>query len=256
MNIRTEMNYKDGYYKINREERNLAAIFYHSLLQNDNLKIFLDLTGSKFPVVDSEMGVYFEYAYIRDLWNSIETDNSKKRKIIMDLLSPNNREVLEKFSVIEFNKYFGATRSLSNVHIASPSNWSIKYYNQNIVDNEEFLKVCKFKWCFNAKPDIVIHTTHSTAICIEAKYESGEGIYPSNEFEKEIFKQREIEFVGQLSIQKKIMEEILGIKTEYIFLVQKLHNSETHKTLSWKEVFNAFNMENCPFFIKEWIKRL
>ncbi len=36
------------YYSINREERNLAAIFYYALLINDNLKGFLNKLN--FPV--------------------------------------------------------------------------------------------------------------------------------------------------------------------------------------------------------------
>ena len=115
--------------------------------------------------------------------------------------------------------------------------------------------MCKFKWCFNAKPDIVIHTSHSTAICIEAKFESGEGKYPANNKEKEIFHKRGLEFVGQLSIQKKIMEELLGIESEYIFLVQKKSMTESHKTLTWKEAFENLDINKCPYFIKEWIIR-
>ena len=255
VNIRTALNFTDGYFKINREERNLAAIFYHTLLIDDNLKKFLDKIGSKFPIVDTEMGIYFEYAYIRDLWSNIRQGNGFKRKLILDLLQPSNRHELEKLSVLEFNKYFGANRTLSTEHIASPGNWSIRYYHKNIADNFEFLKVCSFKWCFNAKPDIVIHTTHNTAICIEAKFESGEGKYPSNDFEKKIFSQRGINLVGQLSIQKKIMEELLGIQTEYIFLVQKKSVTETHKAWTWKEAFADLDTNKCPFFIKEWLKR-
>jgi hypothetical protein len=255
MNIRQQLDYKDGYYKINREERNLAAIFYHTLLLGDNLKNFLIQIDSKFPLVDNEMGIYFEYAFIRDLWCSIKPDNGFKRKLILDMLQPINRVDLEKLSIFDFNKYFGANRTLSAEYIASPGNWSVRYFDKSILDNGEFLKVCKFKWCFNAKPDIVIHTSHTTAICIEAKFESGEGKYPSNDFEKEIFRNRGIDLVGQLSIQKKIMEEILGIQTEYIFLVQRKSMTETHKAWTWQEVFANLDTTMCPFFINEWLKR-
>ncbi len=256
MSLRISLDYKDGYFNINREERNLAAIFYHTLLLNNNLKTFIDLIGCKQDIVENEMGIYFEYAFIRDLWSNITQGNDFKKKLILDLLMPNNRDHLEKMSVLEFNQYFGAARTLSAEHIASPGNWSLRYYDKNIPDNEEFLKVCKFKWCFNAKPDIVINTSHDTAICIEAKLESAEGKYPANDFEKEVFNRRGLEQVGQLSIQKKIMEEILGIKTDYIFLVQKKSSNETHKAWSWKEAFEKLDMSSCPYFIKEWLKRL
>lgn len=255
MNIRHELGFNEGYFKINREERNLAAIFYHTLLQGDNLRKFLDHIKCNFPIIENEVGIYFEYAFIRDLWSSIKYGNEFKRKLILDLLQPKNRSELEKLSVLDFNNFFGAKRTLSSEYIASPANWSLRYFHKNIPDKDELLKVCKFKWCFNAKPDIVIHTTHETVICIEAKFESGEGKYPSNDFEKEIFKERGIELVGQLSIQKKLMEEILGIKTDYIFLVRKKSITETHKTWTWQEIFKNLDTTSCPLFIKEWLKR-
>ncbi|MBI5215593.1 MAG: hypothetical protein HY960_07545 [Ignavibacteriae bacterium] len=255
MNLRTATNFNNGYFKINREERNLAAIFYHTLLLDDNLKRFLDKIGCELPIIENEVGIYFEYAYIRDLWSNIKQGNEFKKKLILDMLRPTNREELEKKSVIEFNSYFGANRTLSADHIASPGNWSIRYYHKNIIDNSEFLKVSKFKWCFNAKPDIVIHTTHNHAVCIEAKFESGEGKYPSNDFEKAIFDNRRIEHVGQLSIQKKIMEELLGIQSKYIFLVQKKSETATHEAFTWKEVFECFDTTTCPYFIKQWLNR-
>lgn len=255
MNLRTLLDYKDGYYKINREERNLAAIFYHTLLLGNNLNLFLDKIGCKFPIVENEMGIYFEYAYIRDLWYNIKQSNDFKRKLILDLLQPNNRQDLEKISILEFNTYFGAVSKPSENEIQSPSNWSIVYYDKNIKDNEEFLKVCKFKWCFNAKPDIVIHTSHDRAVCIEAKFESEEGKYPAKPVEKEIFNKRDLSTIGQLSIQKKIMEELLGIQSEYIFLVQRKSINETHKAWTWKEAFENLDTNNCPYFIKQWLLR-
>jgi hypothetical protein len=255
MNLRNILDHKSGYYKINREERNLAAIFYHTLLLGDNLRSFLNTIGCNFPIIEEEMGVYFEYAFIRDLWFNIKQGNEFKRTVILDLLQPINRQELENKTVFEFNKYFGAVPRPSNTEIQSPANWSVSYYTSNIRDNDEFLKVCKFKWCFNAKPDIVIHTSYDTAVCIEAKFESIEGKYPSKDNEREIFNKRRIDLVGQLSIQKKLMEEILGIQTEYIFLVQKKSESETHKTWTWKELFSFLDISDCPYFIKEWLSR-
>ncbi len=258
MSLRISLDYKSGYFQINREERNLAAIFYHTLLLDSNLKHFVKLIGCTQKIVDDEMGIYFEYAFIRDLWSNIniKSGNDFKRKLILDFLNPANRQQLEEMSILEFNEYFGAVRTLSANIIASPSNWSIKYYDENISDNNIFLEVCKFKWCFNAKPDIVINTSNDTAICIEAKFESGEGQYPSNEYERGVFRRRGLPLVGQLSIQKKLMEDILGIETDYIFLVQKKSSSDTHKTWLWKEAFDCLETSSCPHFIKEWLKLL
>jgi hypothetical protein len=92
MNLRTILNHNEGYFKINREERNLAAIFYHVLLLGENLKMFLSTISCKFPIIEKEMGIYFEYSFIRDLWYNIDQGNEFKRKVILDLLQPINRQ--------------------------------------------------------------------------------------------------------------------------------------------------------------------
>jgi hypothetical protein len=254
MNLRSLLDFQEGYYRINREERNLAAILYHLLLFDNNLKKFLVQINSTFPIKEKETGIYFEYAFIRDLWNKIGNDNDLKRKVILDFLKPTNRTELEKLSCYDFNMYFGATRTLSVKQIASPSNWSIRHFDKYFPDKDEFLKVCRFKWCFNAKPDIVIHTSCDTAICIETKFESKEGKYPSNQIEKIIFKRRGLPLIGQLSVQKQLMEEILGVHTQYVFLVEKKPNPTTPEIWSWSEVFANLDTTHCLAFIKVWLK--
>lgn len=262
MNIRNHLDFNNGYYIINREERNLAAIFYNLLLQGDNLHRFLRTISCSYEINDKEMAIYFEYAFLRDLWCNIDKTgldvhqrNSIKRNTILEFLKPSNSLELNKMSTFEFNRYFGAVPRPSSTDIQSPGNWSIRFYDKNIIDKTEFLKICQFKWCFNAKPDIVIHTSLDSAICIEAKFESIEGKYPSNDIEKEIFYKRGLPLVGQLSIQKKIMEDLLGIQTKFIFLVQHKTTSDTHETFSWKEIFDKLDTTSSQYFIKEWIKR-
>ncbi|MBW6533749.1 MAG: hypothetical protein K0B11_01955 [Mariniphaga sp.] len=256
MNIRDILKFNAPYYSINREERNLAAIFYHALLIKDNLKIFIKELGIEYPLVEDEMGIYFEYSFLRDLWFSIDKSNNLiKRDIILNLLKPENTIYLQNCSIEKFNTYFGAVPTASRDYIQSPGNWSIDRYNSHISDKNEFLKICKFKWCFNAKPDIVIHTSNNHAICIEGKYESGEGEYPSKKSEKMIFKNRGLTFVKQTEIQGKIMD-LLGIKSSFVFLVQKNMVSTSHKTLYWEEAFNFLDLNESPRFIQNWIKSI
>jgi hypothetical protein len=255
-NIREFLKIDNGYYTINREERNLAAIFYYTLLIKDNLQKFLDFISCNFSINQDEFGIYFEYAYLRDLWYNIKGGNDEKRELIYTFLKPNNIHELKRFNTLQFNSYFGAI-SKSPDYIESPGNWSIDRYKHNIKDDkDEFLKICKFKWSFNAKPDIVIHTSSDHAICIEAKLESNEGSYPTKQTEIDEFNRRELPRVTQTELQKKLMEELLGIQTQFIFLIQKGNPSATHKTIFWKDVFSILDIESCPYFIKEWIKRL
>ncbi len=261
-NIRNASGINEGYYKINREERNLCAILFHTLLLDDNLNLFLKKIGCDFPIIDSEIGIYLEYAFIRDIWENIRnkfgiTEGNKiKRKIILDNLNLSNTEKLEAMSVFDFNNFFvrSITRNPSSKEIESPGNWSIEKYDTNIQDNDEFLTACKFKWSFNAKPDIVINTSNDHAICIEGKFKSGEGSYPTNKNEKSIFHRRGIPFVGQLSIQVVIMN-LLGIDSKFVLLANSRITSNTHDFYTWKEVFNELETSNCPTFIKEWLNR-
>lgn len=248
------MNFDAPYYTINREERNLAAIFYHALLINNNLKNILDKLSIQY--VEEELAVYFEYSFLRDLWFSIDkADNQTKRKTILSLLEPENRAYLENCSVYDFNIWFGAVPVPSRDYIQSPGNWSVDKYRHNIHDNEEFMKVCKFKWCFNAKPDIVIHTSNNHAVCIEGKFESGEGTYPSKESEKTEFNTRGLPNVKQTEIQKKIME-LLGIEASFIFLVKSDIYSTSHKIIHWADAFDMLDMSGSPQFIQKWVQSL
>ncbi len=260
------MGFKESYYKINREERNLSAIFYHLLLSNDNLQKFLDLIDyRKVSVALDEIEIYFEYAFLRDLWSKIddldrnlEDRNMKKRNLIYSFLKPNNIDKLKAMSNDQFNKYFGAVSEgkTSNI-IQSPSNWSISRYWQNIVDDDEFLKVTKFKWAFNIKPDIVIHTSLNEAICIECKLESKEAHYPKDNFEVSAFNSRDIKKVSQTEIQEYLMNDLLGISTHFIYLVPQGNPiSKSYDTFIWKDILSEMRIEGCPKFIVNWIQNL
>jgi hypothetical protein len=255
-NIRSFLNWRGEYDLINREERNLAAVFYHVLLMGDNMARFLKSIEYGSPVVPGESGVYFEYAYLRDLWATQATRNEQKRELILSFLKPSNAETLSRMSIYDFNSYFGAVQH-SGMYIQSPGNWSIGRYKANITDDTAFLKTCRFKWAFNAKPDIVIHTSHDKAICIECKFESGEGSYPSNNTEIAEFDRRGLQRVGQTDLQKYMMEDLLGVDTTYLFLVQKPNShSSSHATILWKDAFSAMSTEGCPSFIKAWVRRV
>jgi hypothetical protein len=262
LNIRKSSGIDVSYFKINREERNLCAILFHTLLISDNLKLFLNKIDCYFPIIDSEKSIYLEYAFIRDIWENIRIEygitegNNIKKKIILDALNLSNTSDLKKMSISNFNEFFvqSMTRKPSSDEIESPGNWSVVKFDGNVQDNAEFLNICKFKWSFNAKPDIVINTSNNQAICIEGKFKSGEGIYPTNSTEKEIFHRRNLAFVGQLAIQPVIMN-LLNIEAKYILLTNNKIYSNTHVSYTWKEIFNELDISQCPAFIKEWINR-
>jgi len=246
MNIREIDQLNINYCEINREERNYAAIFFAALCKPDNAEQFLNYCG--FDVALSpDFGIYFEYAYLRDLWFQIKEEATKK-KIIHTHLKINRIDEILNLPLKKINQNFGVSGEASSDYLQFPGKWAIVKYNENFPANDDFLNICRFKWSFNIKPDIVIHLSRNHAICIEAKYESGEGSYPASNVEKSIFKDRGLQYVGQMELQKYMMEELLGIRTDFMFLVFKKEKSETHKVISWKEAFGSIDMSGMPEF--------
>ena len=253
-NMREYAGIIENYSHFNREERNLVAVLYYLLLKPGNMERFLELVAKSIKIVQDQFGIYVEYSYLRDLWNRLKC-NDEKRGLIRNFLTLKcGQEIFEK-GLVEFNGFFGAVPKPSENYIQSPATWSLPRFAENIHDNDDLLRVCKFKWSFKAKPDIVINTSRDTAICIEAKSESGEGSYPAEPEEKKIFEQRGIRKIGQTELQKYFMEELLGIRTYFVFLVSKgTPSSDSHKILAWKQVFDCLDVGDSPRFILECIE--
>lgn len=254
MNIRQIAQLTPNYSEINREERNYAAIFFAALCKTGNAEKFLAHCGFD-GKIGPDFGIYFEYAYLRDLWSKIQTEDIRKEIIRKKLQIKGIGEIFN-LSPIEINKKFGVGGEASSDFIQYPGKWAIVKYNKHFPDNEDFLKICRFKWSFNIKPDIVIHLDKDRAICIEAKYESGEGSYPASDLEKDIFAKRGIKYVGQMELQKYMMEELLGVKTDFMFLVFKKEKSVTHKVVSWAEAFGSIDMQEMPKFAIDMAKKI
>lgn len=244
MDIRQIAQLTPNYSEINREERNYAAILFAAICKPGNTEKFLKYCGFE-GKIGPDFGIYFEYAYLRDLWSKIEREEIRK-DIIRQKLNISGIDEILKLPLKEINQKFGVGGEASSEYLQYPGKWAIVKYDRNFPDNSDFEKICRFK----IKPDIVIHLDKNKAICIEAKYESGEGSYPASELEKAIFNRRGIKYVGQMELQKYMMEDLLGVKTDFMFLVFKKEKSETHKVISWAEAFESIDMNEMPKFAK------
>ena len=246
------------YYKFCREERNITAILYHALLRRANLKKFLSLISCKNLGSFEEASIYFEYAYLRDWWRKEfppenaategrKAANQKAKDRILSALNLSEEKGLGGKIESEFNSYFGATPTPSSKYIQMPATWSAEHYKKNIIDDCDFRKVCKLKWAFKAKPDIVI-IGEDAAVCVEAKWDSSVGKY------KEKNKSGEEFSCTQTSIQEYMFKSILGIdKTEFILLAKtKRSKSEPHKTVTWSEVFSKMDVGESLGFVRDW----
>ena len=254
MNFRDITKIDRNYCEINREERNYAAILFTVLCKADNAIRFLNRCGLSVDTLGPDFGIYFEYSFLRDLWFQISANETKK-EIIRNLLPIKEIDIILDKPIAEINRIFGTSGKPSTEYIESPGNWAITKYAGNF-DDEDFIKICMFKWSFNIKPDIVIHIDKNTALCIEAKYESGEGQYPSSQKDQLIFADRKLERVGQTKLQKYMMEELLGIQTKFMFLVSKNANSSSHEIINWRETFEILDTSDLPPFAKRMIKKI
>jgi len=254
LNIREITKLSPNYFEINREERNYAAILFAALCLPGNAERFLKYCGFN-ESIGPEFGIYFEYSYLRDLWFKINNEDLKFDILQQMLKIENISNILNK-PIKEINRYFGVSGKPSSKFLQFPGKWSIRKFNNNFPDNDDFLKICKFKWSFNIKPDIVIHLDKNRPICIEAKYESIEGSYPSSNVDKSIFNDRGISYVGQMELQKYMMEELLGFNADFMFLVFKKEKSKTHKVISWGEAFSSVDIKKLPDFAKHMAKNI
>ena len=254
MNVRQLLGWTLPYESFNREERNLAAIFFHALNLSGSLGAFLEAAGCDPLVADFSPAVYYEYAYLRDLWNGL-ADNEAKCKVIENVLAIDCVPQPSSLPVGDLNRLFGAAPKASEKFVQSPGSWSVQQLNTSLEDNDDFLAACVFKWCFKAKPDLVLQTGPERVVCIEAKLESGEGWYPAASAEKAIFRSRGLSSVGQTEVQRHLFERILGYETEFILLAKKGPRSAgSHRHLSWADAFASMDCRGLPEFMKRTIR--
>lgn len=184
------------------------------------------------------------------VWSKI-SEEELKMKVLRELLPIKRIGEIVMLEPEEINRKFGVVGTPSSSTIQFPGNWSIRKFNKNFDDKDDFLKICRFKWSFRIKPDIVIHLDRNTAICIEAKHQSREGSYPSSRLEKSIFQERSLDYVGQAELQKYMMEDLIGLQTDFILLVSDKTESQTHKVVTWREAFAGLEIsEMLPFAIE------
>ena len=241
------------FWTFNREERNAVAVLFGLLARPGNLETFCGLLGwCPDDLADAEVSV--EWTFLRDLWNhhSRLVEPSVLRTAILDALQPGNAAELASCSVLEFNAYFGAVPRPSAVYIQSPSNWSVARFDTTVRDNDEFRKVCRFKWAFNVKPDLVIQTPSGKVLCIEAKWDSGEGSYPASEKEKAIFGRRGIAPLSQTAVQRYLVDELLGLEGSFAYLARRRFDTAAGRGVTWAEILSDLDRSGTPAFIDKW----
>ena len=241
------------FWTFNREERNAVALLFGLLTRPGNVEAFARLLDWQ-PTDIADVEICVEWTYLRDLWSyhSRTASPEKLRSAILDALQPAGRQALGECSPLDFNTHFGTVPRPSSIYIQSPGNWSVARFDPMIADIEEFRRACVFKWAFNVKPDLVLQTPSGRVLCIEAKWDSAEGSYPSNDKEKAIFGRRGIAHVSQTEVQRYLVNELLGFDGEFAYLARTSFETAAGRSLTWTEVIATIDWSESPSFVREW----
>ncbi len=176
----------------------------------------------------------------------------------------------------KFNEQFMGPAGLKvRKDIASPALWNVKalhglaeQYGASSADTKEiFRDLCKFKWAFRIKPDLVIVMPGFKPICIEGKLESREGTYPIKRAETkmfdDVFGTGAARRVRQVELQDFLFFVLLQREPQLLFIAQKEGKvtipgrDGTTLTrvpqLRWDQVFKALDTSSSIPFVQEFI---
>ena len=260
------------YYQFVREERLFCAALAHLLMQKgSNLTTFLQLVNAKSPA-DSQLPltrideaeVYVEFAFLRDYWHGLARDNDAKRRFIFDLFSRVDRlrhyESDSFPSVIgEFNGTFmGSPGTRIRNDIVYPGRWSVTgLFERFGARPDEFRDFCRFKWSFNIKPDVVVLLPGSDPLCVEAKFESKEGRYPTSSSDCVAFDAafgEEQGHVGQIELQQFMFDKLLDARCQSVFIGRSALSEPDSISLSWEEVFKQLDLTSSIGYVRKLVE--
>jgi hypothetical protein len=205
---------------------------------------------------------------LRDAWYALGNRrkegaivNERKRSAIFELFS--RSETLRKLESDsfpsagecgEFNRRFmGDWGARIKDDIASPRLWPVKALRDAFgAEPAVFRELCRFKWAFNIKPDLVLIAPGAKPICVEAKLESGEGSYPTNNEECAIFDalfQGDERRVRQVDLQKFMFGTLLGVDCQPVVVGRTPWGQDSSiPFLSWADLFARLDFSaSLPF---------
>ena len=211
----------NSYNEVNREERHFGFLFGSAIIHDQNFaqKIF-DRYNSIFgsDLDAKSFDIFFEVAALRDYWHALGNTDEEYHKIT----HPKRRIVINTIledmdydpAIIDQYGLFWTNGNIGTGKLWCPSEWNIHELERIPIKKKKLVTV---RWCFNAKPDILI-VSNKSAVFIEVKIESGGGRSNSG--------------YDQLKIQKQISDLMILLIPEYTTIT--FHNSSLtlHNELS------------------------
>lgn len=231
---------KKEYFEVNREERHFENLLMSSIIYDEIFRQhFFTLINEKLEkdsYLCGSFDIYSEVAILRDYWHDLSANNKQSCE-----LSNEYRRIIclcfENFGLCEslLDKY---PLFKTNNQLCFPGKWTItKRYKEDLllietlkdIQNDNFIKdnkLCRIKWAFNAKPDLLIISNHNCVI-IELKLESRIGTN-SNGY-NQIETQTDV-----ACLMKKTIPIFGDMNIEHILITKKGGKSN----ISWQEVLS------------------
>jgi hypothetical protein len=171
------------YETVNREERFYCALFGHALLSSGAVREgFSHLVANRFDLqLDvADLSVFLEAATLRDYWNDLgdpreysPATHGRRRAVLDELFQIVG---LDADLIDRHDFFWTGTKSQPSSKLWSPGRWDIPREKHTDLSFETLKHLRHLKWAFNAKPDMLLLSA-TAALMLEAKLESGEGVY-------------------------------------------------------------------------------
>lgn len=167
----------NSYNAVNREERHFGFLFGSAVIHNQEFakKVFErynSILGSDLDA--NSFDIYFEVAALRDYWRDLgrsdeysNETHTKRRNGLNTILEYKGYDP----NIIDQNKVFWTNGNIGSGKLWCPSEWNISELHLNEKSVNDLVSI---RWCFNAKPDILI-VSNTSGVFIEVKIESGGG---------------------------------------------------------------------------------
>ncbi|HEV8325531.1 MAG TPA: hypothetical protein VG389_28240 [Myxococcota bacterium] len=184
------------YEAVNREERFYCALFAHALLSSAAVRrAFSDLVTRRCGLAlgTSDLRVFLEAAALRDYWNDLgdpreysDATHTRRREVLRALL----RVVgLDEDLPDEHDFFWTAGARKPGSKVWSPGRWNLPTNGGSDLPGSTRDTLRQLKWAFNAKPDILLASSDAVLL-VEAKVESGEGVYDDSDEGRQFATQR------------------------------------------------------------------
>jgi hypothetical protein len=165
------------YHTINREERHFGSLFTSALIYDEDFRraVFFRLGKATHADLDPQnFEVYTEVAALRDYWFDLgdskiySKETHEDRRTVLNIILKDRGYSPD---LIDKEPVFWTLGKISTGKLWCPSEWQIRDLTHIEKEKNDLVKI---RWCFNAKPDLLI-VSGKSCVFLELKVESGAG---------------------------------------------------------------------------------